>query len=1304
MTTPIFLSCLALLLSAPGEPEAPAVADFEKVCFDEFREPQEFPGKAEVERFLKPVDGLPHDLQETAQDGRTVTNITGLFRLSEPWAAESALRVSLVTRNPRAVPLRLFFWNGKQGVLASCHETTREADAMLGEWSVYGAGRTEGQTKPQWLDLWATDEGRYARLMAGTFTIHYEKGRLAATRANVLLWSVPFANPPTEVYLDAAATVRGLKFFRCRGVPLPAAGLPVVTQIDKPATLDWQQLAEKETPRGAKDKGRNPTQAGKLEKLEDGRVRLSMAGKSNLVEATAAVGPDGLHQYVFEVEDASPGSGVMLANVHGDALARLGFSGTPDGQLVMGVQELRGREAKKYYAPVDKQAAPFVGHRHWVRLLLGAGMFRVWTSPDGLTWSLVPELVGHLPGACHRIGLYLGPEVRPRSITLRQVQVCRFELLDSLVPEALFQRARTADEWDNIYRWTAVAEKNRPDDVAESAWLRACTLRTLAEGCLGELGQMLVMRLAEDWVAEPGDVELQCRRVGELLPLLDATSVNHYKLPRIFEQIGRALIDQRDPKAFTHMQQAMVSLPFLQAEELPLYLSPVLRFELLLAVYENRWSDVADLCRRVQYFMRMRAYDGWLVAGDAQLAFLLEWAASLAAANLPSSSADVAAKPALELMLPAAALARAGMKNPALAARRAALLWKLRKTGRHLPVNTAHPLLEHFDRETYSSAVDFQTALGEHAYREASQFITRAPPALGERLFPSADDPQWRTSLPVTFEMALDESPELLRTLQQEFGPLGELRAKQAIAAGDAAAVKTVALAFPRTEAAALAYRWLGDRELSGGHLPQATGHFQEALHSAAAETRGDLTARLRLAGALAGLDLGEPATQAVHFGEHDLAPVQFEQLVADLLRARAPATRADVVQPAENYRAKAWGTLPLPWEPRANGESSSELGYLPRATAVTFTSQSMILNSPGRAVAFNLSDGRTRWTQSASAGDESLRGPQIAYQPVVAGTRLLLRRLRPNGLELACLDPADGRVLWTTTGSFDVVSDPLWIGQELLALISESSTPGNLTVKLAKFDPQSGNLISRATLAEFHDLWKGMIPCRATAVADRIVASLGGCVLCCNTAGRVQWLRLQTYFTRIAELGSYGYLPFPYRQIHTPPLVQNGRVYVTQPGVWAVECLDFLTGRLLWRHAEPELRQVVAMDGKRLVIETSRGIATLDPATGKPLWHYQDKTSIERIDVSAIVTPAGIVYCNSHWHYSAPGIVPALVWLEADTGKVRYAAPVALDAVSHSPKSLLGPLFLQGSRIWAPLVTAGGSPELQIVELTAGK
>jgi hypothetical protein len=193
------------------------------------------------------------------------------------------------------------------------------------------------------------------------------------------LWSVPFADPPAEVYLDAAATVRGLKLFRCRGVPLPQAGLPVVTRIDKPAMLDWQMSASKDP---------DPAQAGRLEKLDDGRVRLSAAGKGNSVQATATVGPLGLHQYAFEVEDASPGAGVLLASAEGEALARLEFSTAADGQLTFGVQEAPGREPKKY-SHADKQAVPYSGRRHWFRLLLAAGMFRVWTSPDGITWSLV---------------------------------------------------------------------------------------------------------------------------------------------------------------------------------------------------------------------------------------------------------------------------------------------------------------------------------------------------------------------------------------------------------------------------------------------------------------------------------------------------------------------------------------------------------------------------------------------------------------------------------------------------------------------------------------------------------------------------------------------------------------------------------------------------------------------------------------------------------------------------------------------------------------------------------------------------
>ena len=75
--------------------------------------------------------------------------------------------------------------------------------------------------------------------------------------------------------------------------------------------------------------------------------------------------------------------------------------------------------------------------------------------------------------------------------------------------------------------------------------------------------------------------------------------------------------------------------------------------------------------------------------------------------------------------------------------------------------------------------------------------------------------------------------------------------------------------------------------------------------------------------------------------------------------------------------------------------------------------------------------------------------------------------------------------------------------------------------------------------------------------MGDNFVAVMAGTVLCCDSAGKLRWVRRQEWLTP-REDRDWG------RQYQQPPLVAGDRLLVTQPGVAAVECLDPDSGELL--------------------------------------------------------------------------------------------------------------------------------------------
>ena len=130
--------------------------------------------------------------------------------------------------------------------------------------------------------------------------------------------------------------------------------------------------------------------------------------------------------------------------------------------------------------------------------------------------------------------------------------------------------------------------------------------------------------------------------------------------------------------------------------------------------------------------------------------------------------------------------------------------------------------------------------------------------------------------------------PELREAMRKHFGELGQLRRREAVAADDPAAVEAITFQFPGTEAAAAAHAWLGDREFSTGHVAQAASHYREALPDLIPAYRGEALARLRLAEALMGHDVGQPVTAPVNLGEVRMEAAEFERLVRSLREARA--------------------------------------------------------------------------------------------------------------------------------------------------------------------------------------------------------------------------------------------------------------------------------------------------------------------------------------------------------------------------------------------------------------------------------
>ena len=113
-----------------------------------------------------------------------------------------------------------------------------------------------------------------------------------------------------------------------------------------------------------------------------------------------------------------------------------------------------------------------------------------------------------------------------------------------------------------------------------------------------------------------------------------------------------------------------------------------------------------------------------------------------------------------------------------------------------------HPLVEQFGKEGYNVLSEFEAALAGDAFKDACQIIGSVNAQQAAGLLPNAKDPALLVSLPGAVTLAMQDHPELRRAMQAEFGPLGQLRLRQAIAADDTAAVQALTTQFYGTTAA----------------------------------------------------------------------------------------------------------------------------------------------------------------------------------------------------------------------------------------------------------------------------------------------------------------------------------------------------------------------------------------------------------------------------------------------------------------------------------------------------------------------
>lgn len=1154
--------------------------------------------REKLQQWLEPAFNLPHQFHESQHGELPLASFEGLLKLRAPWPADAVLRLAPYDH----YGLRIHFWNGNEGV------TFQFSDRPSPWWGAYATQRQNAGPKPESRALIGSADGRMDPSLHGPIEFRWQAGTLVFSRGDLRLMTVPFGQPPGEVYFEGKAGFSGFAMYR--GAPLPDESFPTrpyAIRTEKPGHLATQPSL---------------AQGAILSALPDGALELSSEKTKAGSTVSIPLESPGLQEIILQVEGATPGTGVFLGTGAGQPPLRLAFLRETSTKATC-LTWLRPTEQFVEMAyDVQNQIVPFTGQKQWLRLVMGVGCLKCWTSADGIHWGRALDPQRGLRGGCIEFGIYALAGEEKRNITLRRVEVRGLNALTSIVPDDLLGRTPNLPGDLEVEAWLENVIESQPPGIDSLQWRQACALKTLALGTQGELGKTLLAGLIADVIVRPVSPADRLQFLQDAALIADTwDQADGLSFAAYYEQLGERLIQEGHATPCRLTVQGLLQCPLWTMAPIKVPAESMARSELLRAIYKDDWEDVARLCRWLRFWNKPTHPHYPAFHGRDSLRSMVDLAEAGVQRFAPEHKAP------------------AGTPFP----NQETVTWR-------------HPLIEQLSKEGYNVLAEFEAALAGDSFKDACQIVAAASASGALGLLPDARDRRLLVSLSRAVSLAMREHPQLQKTMITQFGPTGRVRVRQAMAEENVAGVTSATLQFTGTEAAAEAHAWLGDRALSVGSFVQAIGQYQQAIPTASASLRAELQAKLRLVSALAARPklVGDPVTAPVTLGAQRLEATEFEQLVADLRAGRFKEMAGNQVSTAtEPYFTTAVPAAQgyqigrrFPFAGTA-GKHAGNTHYAGTDTTgrefvVRVAGDWLLTSNRFQIVAYDLVSGAQKWTTALKEDEGDAHSfPLMPMPPVVHAGRIFVRRLTRNGPELACLELATGNLLWSKRPGNHVISDPLVIQDDLFAFFVEEPQIGLLQVSLGNFDVQTGELISQSIQLQTRDVWGTKIICEAVAAGDKIVASMGGAVLCCDLLGQPRWLRRQTW---LPPVDYYGF----FRQFRQPPLVSEGRVYLVQPGVLAVEALDMESGRQVWQQSWPELRRVVGLVNQQIIIETGSGLHALRVDNGERIWTSKSSGLLE---AQICGQPGGVLVARTIRLRNDQKRL-CLAWLDAATGQ----------------------------------------------------
>jgi outer membrane protein assembly factor BamB len=1200
--------------------------------------------KSGFREWFKPFDGFK---SETSRRWDTsLVTLDGATQLRAPLSPDHLLRLAISETNNQ---FRLHIWNGLQGYSLQLY------DWQYQSWIAYRVERKKlTDARPSKYEFAASDDKHYFLMHAQDqphrIELRCAEARLTLSHAGVTLLDLPWDGPEPEVVLDTRGVLHGLALHRVSDAgppPLPAAPA-VTTTWDKPADREWF-LHEGNT--------------AKWTKRPDGSVQLDAAERPDKdAWATTALDLKGPSIIDCEVEVIEPGAKLILATK--ENIPRYAIASMKDRRTGQNLWLFHSALDPNFESDsnIPEQPAALSGSRAWLRIVQGAGVVRVWLSTDGETWGRAFDASFDTEGGCERIGLLVTKGDRPRGIILHSVTIRELPLLTAMVPADLLAKTPRLKYVTKPEEWAEQVTKSRPADVEQAAWWRACALKTVLLGQGRQVANPLLFKLIDEaWAAIPAgnDPAAQQESLAKKLALLREaawiSSAIHQPelyqprdfLPARYDELARMLALNGQPDLWTKVWYEWVTSPGWYGVSRFTEWQHLAREGLLQGVYQGEVSRVRDLYHLTQTIFPRLTFLPWVE----------NWIAGKQPNSLPT--VEMTGEP-----------------------------YEARNIDRR------HPYIEELSKESFNMMAELNSAIGSKALRDAAQLITQAGPQEGG-LLPDARDDQLLVALPAAISLALQKEPELREVLANEYGQVGLLRFRKAELEGDLAVMQNLVNQYPGTAAAGSAYAWLGDRALSGGDFGSALANYSAALPNAPANLAAELPARQRLAAALLGREFGAPATTPVSFGESRLSPEEFEAQVRDL---REQHRRASGIPTLAEQRAPLAGKLELKKLGVTDGDAGDKVGEFPEMLNLMFdqgkrfdwAARQMTVVPVGENLLWSnryqtaLYDPQGKKLWKSSLDNEHGKAHDwlfVPMKPLVVGDRVFARRLTKAGPDLAALTTNSGKLLWLTRPGLVVISDPLWINEEIRVLTINRGEQ-EAQIQLTSLDATNGNVIAQRPLVNVRPAWDDHHTAQWIHEGGRLYGNLTGMVFCCDLNGRMQWSRRQIWISPREDRD------WP-RQWMQPPVLAGQHLLVAQPGVKAVECLDPETGRLLWRRVLSDIRRVLGAADGIAVVQTESALLAFAVESGELKWKFPFENALSAYSIG----DKTISVWNTKRDNPKEGPwIPECHSIDLHTGKLL--ATQMFDQLKGD-RPLAGPLVqIQPNRWW--LFTGNGDKEAQ--------